>query len=326
SRAKQESALENIIGFKSVSEIAEYLEDTHMSTNCIGLEMDVLPAGAYLRLCSLFHGAVFTDISPFIRQQRSVKSELEISFLETAGEKMDLVFGRLRDEIKPGISEYQVYIKLTQFLLEQGSSLFIRSRRFNMEVSSKYILSGENASRHSSMDSPSGGGEGISTAHPGGAGYKKLRTGEPVLIDGVFNYQGYSVDCTRVFALGELEKQFMQAHQVSMDCHRMFREIGVEGTWIPEIYTRIHDYVNESGFANQFMGGVKFIGHGVGLELDELPIISEKFEQHLQEGMVISLEPKFVFPHGSVGYETTYCIKSGRPSPFNKADEQIQFV
>jgi len=56
-------------------------------------------------------------------------------------------------------------------------------------------------------------------------------------------------------------------------------------------------------------GQVKFVGHGLGLEIDEFPLIAPGFVQELAEGMVIALEPKFVFPgKGVVGLEDDYLV------------------
>lgn len=195
-----------------------------------------------------------------------------------------------------------------------------------MEVPSSTILSGASAGRHSLMDSPSGGGDGICTAYPFGAGYKKLGKNEPVLIDVAFNHEGYIVDCTRIFAIGGLDPVFIKAHRVSMEIHAIFRNKIKEQKTVREICGEINSYVEKEGLSDEFMGGANFIGHGVGLELDELPIINSRFEGHLLEGMVIAFEPKFVFDRGSVGYEDTYYIEKQELKTVNKTGGSIQYL
>jgi Xaa-Pro aminopeptidase len=208
----------------------------------------------------------------------------------------------------------------------EESSLIIRSRRFNMEVPSSTVLSGESASRHSLMDSPSGGGDGICTAYPFGAGLKKLGKREPVLIDVAFNHEGYIVDCTRIFAIGGLDPVFTNAHRVSMEIHAIFIDRIKEQKTVKEVCGKINSYVKKEGLSEEFMGGANFIGHGVGLELDEFPIINSRFEGRLLEGMVIAFEPKFVFDQGSVGYEDTYYIEKLELKTVNKNGGSIQFL
>jgi len=288
--------------------------------------LDTLPAALYLTLCSYFDRAEIIDMSEEIRQIRAVKSEFEQSLIKEGGRRLDRVFEILREEIKPGLPEYEVYKKMVGYLLDQEAELFIRTRAFNMEAMPKIILSGKSAARHSAMNSPSAGGDGLSTAFPTGPGMKIIATNEPVMVDLAFCYQGYIVDCTRIFSSGLLEKYFVHAHRVSLQCHELFMEGVLNGVSIPEMYKKIWDLVEREGLSKVFMGGVKFIGHGVGLELDEYPIISEKNEGKIVPGMVLALEPKFVFPQGTVGIEETYCIEKDGVFAVNRFDREINYI
>lgn len=325
-RAMKESPIPSILGFKSMKEIHGFISDSNLKVSTIGLEMDVLPARFYVSLGSLFQETRFVDVSASIRTIRAVKSGFECSLLEEGGRRFDRVFSRIREEIRPGRTEYDVSMKLIQFLMQEGSSLIVRTRAFNMETFPKHILCGATAARHSSMDSPSGGGDGISFAFPSGAGYNQLAPGLPILVDALFNYEGYIVDCTRIFAIGDLDPIYRHAHEVSGACHRLFIEKTKPGAFIPDIFTSIWDLVRKEKLEAPFMGGVKFIGHGVGLELDEFPVIAQKFEGYIHEGMVIALEPKFVFPGGAVGFENTYIIEERGPRSITNIEESIQYL
>jgi Xaa-Pro aminopeptidase len=325
-RAKRESPVKLIKGFNGIGEIQAYIHDHNLKSSVIGLEMDILPAKMYQSFLSLFPEARFVDISMDIRSIRAVKSKYEISCLIEGGRKLDSVFLKLKAEFDPGITELELHMKLNELFLEEGSSLIVRARRFNMEVFPSTVLSGASASLHSMMDSPSGGGEGICTAYPFGAGFKNLGKGEPVLIDVAFNNEGYIVDCTRIFSIGSLDQAFIKAHGVSMDIHRMFTEKIVSQKTVSEICTDIHRYVEKQGLSGEFMGGANFIGHGVGLELDELPIINSRFESRLIEGMVVAFEPKFVFENGCVGFEDTYYIEQRNIISVNNTERSIHFM
>ncbi|MFW6181179.1 MAG: M24 family metallopeptidase, partial [Spirochaetota bacterium] len=206
------------------------------------------------------------------------------------------------------------------------SSLRVRTRTFNMEAEQRYLLAGDSAARLSAMDSPTAGGEGLTRAYPSGAGMKRVQKGEPFLIDSVFIHEGYVVDCTRIYAPGKLDSRLERAHGVSADCHRMFQETAARGEEIAALHRRVCAHVEEQGLSRWFMGGVKFIGHGVGLELDELPVLTARSPGVLQEGMAVAFEPKFVFPEGTVGYENTYAIQGGRAVSLNRMDEAIQYL
>ncbi len=195
-----------------------------------------------------------------------------------------------------------------------------------MESLSCYVLSGGSAYKHSMIDSPSSGGEGVSIAYPAGAGYKILKNSEPILIDAVFNLDGYNLDCTRIFAIDTLDKSFLHAHGVSEKCHERFMEAVQDCKSIPQIYRDMVGIVKKEKLEAVFMGGVRFIGHGIGLELDELPVISGRYQGYIEEGMVIAFEPKFVFEGGTVGYETAYYIKDKKCVALNNITSAIQLV
>jgi Xaa-Pro aminopeptidase len=326
SRARDESPLENVVSFQRFRHMREYLEDCVIRHGSIGMDLDVVPAKLYLGFQRTFPESSVVDISGFVRRQRAVKSSFELSIMEEAGKRFDRVLARMREEIRAGMSEYQVYMRFAALLLEQRSSLLIRTRMFNMEAETRYILSGSSAANLSSIDSPTAAGSGVTHAFPWGSGERRIKTGEPVLIDSIFVHEGYHVDCTRIFALGSLESDYTRAHDLSRRCHDLFRSELRPGTYIPEFYRRVFDFVDEAGSADVFMGDVKFIGHGVGLELDEFPILSVGFDDGIEEGMVIAFEPKFLFPGGTVGFENTYRVRDDGVESLNRVDEGIQYL
>jgi Xaa-Pro aminopeptidase len=326
SRAREESAVENVVGFRNLREIVDLMNDHDLSYGQIGVDIDILPAKLYLGLKELVPDAEILDIAGFIRRQRAVKSPYELSFMEEAGRRFDHVLECMRDELHPGMTEYQAYMRFAQLLLNHHSSLLIRTRMFNMEAETRYILCGDSAAKLSAIDSPTAAGTGLSRAFPAGAGSKQLGTGEPILIDSVFVHEGYLVDCTRIYAFGELDPIYTRAHDLSKMCHDLFISQAKPGTYIPDLYRMIADLIEEKGMDDVFMGGVRFIGHGVGLELDEFPVISERFDDILQEGMAIAFEPKFVYPGGTVGFENTYRILTEGIESLNRMDEAIQYL
>jgi len=326
SRAKTESPLSSIVGYRRLEEIGDYVKDNNLPSGVIGLEQDVLPASVHRAVESLFPESEFVDISHPIRMIRAIKSDFETENMREAGSRLDRVFEKAREFIRPGMTELDLYELFTGYLLEEGACPFVRARRFNMEVLPCYILSGPSAAKHSSIDSPSSGGDGLTVAYPAGAGKRRIQEGEPILIDAVFSYEGYHVDCTRVFAAGEVERRFLKAHHLSKRCHELFcREVSA-GKQVSDIYRAVRRTVDDEGLGGVFMGKVNFVGHGIGLELDELPVIFEKYRGTVKEGMAVAFEPKFVFEDGTVGYETTYCVRKGRCKAMSNFETEIQVV
>jgi Xaa-Pro aminopeptidase len=139
----------------------------------------------------------------------------------------------------------------------------------------------------------------------------------------VFIYEGYMVDCTRVFATGRVDEKLRRAHAVSGDCHALFLDLVASSTPVADIFESVWRYVSERGLDDVFMGGVRFIGHGVGLEIDEFPVLTGRWKGGIEPGMTIAFEPKFVFPEGTVGYENTYCIEDGCAVSLDRGEESI---
>jgi len=130
-------------------------------------------------------------------------------------------------------------------------------------------------------------------------------------------YNGYVVDCTRTFYLRKLEEKLVKALNVSLEIQKVTIERFTEGVNLKDIYDMAWNMAEDANLDEYFMGHgdskVKFLGHGVGLELDELPVIAENFDFILEKNMTVAIEPKFLFPdQGAVGIENTWASKKGR--------------
>jgi Xaa-Pro dipeptidase len=325
-RALEESSIKRTVGYEDIGEVYEYIGDHRLYTESVGLEMDTIPAKFYLGLVKTFPSLNFVDISKEVRIQRSVKSEYELNLMREGGRRLDRVLEQFRAEFRPGMTEYGLYGKMLELFCRQDAVLYVRTRSFNMEVLPVTILSGPTAALHSSMDSPSGGGEGVSVSFPAGPGHRVIGSGEPVLIDVAFNFGGYIIDCTRIFSVGKISEDKQRAHRISGQCHEIFLESARHGVSIPALCRKIAGYVDREGLSGVFMGKAKFIGHGVGLELDEFPVLSGKFNSSLKQGMTVAFEPKFIFGDGGVGYENTYHIGEIGAESFIRFDGSVQTV
>jgi Xaa-Pro aminopeptidase len=133
------------------------------------------------------------------------------------------------------------------------------------------------------------------------------------LFDYVFISDGYIVDQTRIFAVGHLPNKLLQAHQATLEIQNTIAEAAKPGTTGDEIYHLAIKLAKELGYADNFLGFEKnritFVGHGVGLELDEYPFLAKGQNMLLEAGMIIAVEPKVIFPNvGTVGIENTFVV------------------
>ena len=157
-------------------------------------------------------------------------------------------------------------------------------------------------------------GKGLSSASPHGASCDEIRVNEPILLDyaGVFN--GYITDMTRMFVIGTLDPELKRAFDVAIDIQEMVRQAMKPGAIGEELFLAAASMAEKAGFGSCFMGmpgeQAKFVGHGVGLELDQLPVLAKGFIMPLQSGQVIAVEPKFVIPgKGVIGIENTFVVR-----------------
>lgn len=299
------------IFYEDIKELPELLDHAGLAPQgVLGLELDVMPAALYKRLQEqLFPQHPIRDVSPLIRRQRMVKSPYEIEQQRRAAAIMDRVHEQVPKLLQPGISELELSAALEYRLRLLGHQGMVRVRNWDLELHYGHVLSGTAGLHPAYTDTPSGG-LGFSPAFPQGPSLKKLAPGEPISIDLVACINGYLVDMTRTYALGSLPARAWEAWQAVQEIYQTFQQEARPGVMPGQLYHRIWDLVRARGLADFFMGPgpdrVGFLGHGVGLELDEFPFITARFPFPLAENMVLAFEPKFFLPEiGMVGLEDT---------------------
>jgi Xaa-Pro aminopeptidase len=174
------------------------------------------------------------------------------------------------------------------------------------------------------------GGIGPGPFFSQGPSRRKIRPREPLLFDYSSNVEGYISDQTRIYALGDLPEKFHRAHHVMVKVQEVVSREGKPGARAADLYELALDVVNEAGLSKGFMGhpqAVPFVGHGVGLELDEWPVIGKGSKHTLEKGMIIALEPKFIFPgEGVVGVENTFLVGNDGMESLNRFPDEIIIV
>ncbi len=328
-RAEQESALSKIIPFKGWGELASLIAHSVPKGSKIGLENDVLPANLYFRYQKLLDGFDTVDISGIIRSIRAVKSAYELEIMSKAAIISEAVFNLAREIIRKGLSEIELAGQLEFHARKMGHQGAVRMRGFNQELYFGHIMAGESASTVSFFDGPTSG-QGLNPSYPQGAGMAEIQTNEPVLVDFVSVYQGYMVDQTRIFCLGEPPLHLLEAYNRAVEIKHTLAEEGKPGVLGSALYFSAENQAAQAGLANHFMGyteKVSFVGHGVGIELDELPVIARGLDLPLKEGMVFALEPKFIFPgEGAVGIEDTFVVRQNGLEQITRFSDELQII
>jgi Xaa-Pro aminopeptidase len=169
--------------------------------------------------------------------------------------------------------------------------------------------------------------QGLDPALPGGANKTPLKEGQSVMVDLGGNFNGYMNDMSRVFSIGKLPEEAYTAHQVCLDIQEKIASIARPGIACEVLYDTAVEVVKAAGFADKFMGTgqqAKFIGHGIGLEINEAPVLAPRIKQQLEPGMVFALEPKIVIPGvGPVGIENSWVVTNEGIEKLTNCNEEI---
>jgi Xaa-Pro aminopeptidase len=278
----------------------------------LGLSMDVTPAASYLWLSGKLAGHAIADVGDPLRLQRATKSPWEIAQIRTAADQITKLFPEIGELFREGVSELEVSASIEHRLRILGHPGAMRIRRGG-EFSFMAIVSGDGALYPTNFNGPVGA-EGPSPAAPAGPGWRRLKAGETVMADIVTSFNGYHADDARIFHIGpSVDPKLQHAHAFCLDVLNALEERLKPGAVCGEIYDEVAAWAAGRGEPEGFMGygenRVKFFGHGVGLELDEMPILASRLDTVLRPGMVVAMEPKaFLRSLGAVGCENTYVI------------------
>lgn len=312
-RARLESWLDNIIPAENKNTIPHILNDFGFRRLAhAGLEMDVLPTNLYLWFQQALPRCGWKDISSLIRRLRMVKSDYEIEQIKKSAAVLHTGLMEMKKIIREGLTELEIDGHLAMIARREGHMGMLRMRGWNQEMTYAHVLAGCSGAAVSLLNSPHGG-TGNTPAMAQGAGFRKIRRNEPIGIDYGVAINGYVGDQFRTYVVGTLSDRLKRAYACSQEILSILVDIARPGIPCAELYDAATQKAKQEGLSDFFMGHgegqVKFIGHGIGLEIDEYPIISPRFEGQLENGMVLALEPKFVFPQtGVVGLEDDYVM------------------
>lgn len=295
----------------------------------LGLELDITAYNTVERLKKIFIGAELRNASPLLRQVRAVKDAAALELLRMSGKKQTYVYSRIPRLFTEGMTDIELQIEIERTSRLQGCLGQFRISGDSMELYMGNVLTGDNADTPSPYDFAMGGG-GLDPSLPVGADGTVINQGMTVMVDMNGDYTGYMTDMTRVYCAGPVEAlpaQVRKAHDCSIRIHRELVKMLVPGTEAKALWQRAEEIAREEGLHEYFMGHRQkagFLGHGVGIEINELPVIAPRSRDIIAVGNAVALEPKFVIPGaGAVGIESTYFVHSDHVENLTDAPEAI---
>ncbi len=325
-RAKEESPLADVRPFPSSKDFPA-LFGGHLKK--IGFTFDVAPVQQFNFYSKLLPGRELTDISRPHRELRSVKSAFELEQLRLAAAASCSVFAAIPGFLKRGMRELDIAAEMECRLRKAGSEGYVRTRAYNQELFMGLAVSATAAS-YGFIDGPVSG-RGLSAASPHGASNELVRENEPILVDYSFVRGGYISDMARMFVFGRLDAELQRAFDVALEIQGAVQKALKPGAVCEELFFMAAGMAEKAGFGQNFMGmpgeQAKFVGHGVGLELDEFPVLAPGFNAPLQAGQTVAIEPKFVIPgKGAIGIENTWAVTASGGEKLTDMPNSIVFL
>jgi len=249
------------------------------------------------------------DITGIVHTQREVKSEWELSMMAEGANVQMNMFEAVKTVGGEGVTELELVAAAEAVSRAAGFGGNVQMRRFPLQCDRGVIVSGRAGGIPSFFDSAIGG----TGSHPMasmGSGFTKIKPNVPVLVDLVHLHRGYVVDTTRMFVAGSLSSEWEERLEDMIAVKDTVVDVLDQGANCSEAWRQGLALATELGHGDNLMGMApdqsKFLGHSVGLQLDETPVVAETFDRPLPIGGTMAIEPKVVHSNGSVGSEDTW--------------------
>lgn len=278
------------------------------------LETEFVPLAMFNRVQKHFPFEAFKALDFQLSMTRAIKSAWELNFMEKAGE----IHRRVLEERTPsllreGMSEADLAAELYEVMVKEGHQGTARFAMHDTEIVVAQLGFGTNSLVPTNFDGP-GGNRGLNAAVPSlGSRDRKLKKGDLVFVDMGVGVNGYHSDKTMTYMFGAtLPEEVQRTHQQCVEIQNRIAEMLKPGN-IPEtIYETIMESLSPE-FKQNFMGfgdrQARFLGHGIGLTVDELPVLTKGFKMPIQENMVFAIEPKKgIDGIGMVGIENSFIV------------------
>lgn len=323
----EDVSFDNTIYIRKPEQITDELKNLGRSIpQSVLIETDVISFGECSRLLNTFGLKEAANASALMRKVRSVKTEFELEQVRLCARKHEAVYKMIPSVYKDGMTDIEFQIEIERLMRLHGSLGLFRSYGENMDIYMGSLLTGENAEAPSPFDFALGGA-GTSPILPLGASGQKIKKGNTIMVDMAGNYTPWMTDMTRVFSVGKTLDLAYRAHQVSIEISNKVMDIAKPGVSCAELYNIAMEAVVKNNLEPYFMGTkqqAKFVGHGVGLEINEPPVLTPRSKELLEPNIVFALEPKFVIPEvGAVGIENTYLVTQDGLEKLTILEEEI---
>ena len=312
----------------SFAAVQEALSSLEGPGHRLGVALDVMPAGHLRRLESMLPDWMVDNVSPLVLAQRAIKQPCEIEALEHAAALSSIAYETIIGSLTPGISPVELAAEVGRALRRRGVEENVFFRRWDAWLPSSGIFAAGDEAAIISGHAMTVTGTGVSQALPWGPSRRPIGRGEVVYVDIGLNLAGYHTDFTRSYVAGRADSQASELFDIVKRAQEA--AIGALQPGAPANATMraAQEVVASAGVAGNFQGyGDKqgdYVGHGVGLELDERPTLTSKEEWPLEVNMCLAVETKLIMPEwGGIGIEDTLILEDHGPRLLTRLPREL---
>lgn len=290
--ARQEATVPRVEPMSGLARVAEVAVELGLTGGTLGTELDVAPARVYLRLAEIFPTWELADVSSLVLAQRAVKDEDEIVAMRRAVAVADAGHRVVPQVIAPGMSELALVAEVEAAMRRDGHEGYQSLRYPGARGGGVLLMSGENLAvrgGHGLVVT----GAGLSQASPYGASRRELQLGDLVVVDIGSTWAGYTGDESRTYVVGQATDAQRALFAVARAAEDTVLGDLRPGVAVADLYTAAAAVVAQGSpphFAPGSLALPGFVGHGLGLELDEPPVLWPRDQSYLQAGMVLAVE------------------------------------
>lgn len=308
---------DDVVSVRKPEDLGSIIKSLISSDATVGIMGDDTLWSMAERFRSMLSPMNVVNASAILRGARAVKTPKELEMMEASGFLQTNVYRIIPKLYQEGMTDIELQIEIERELRLKGCLGIFRTSGNDLELYMGNVLTGENADSPSPYDFAMGG-RGLDPSLPVGADGTIIKPSIPVMVDMNGNFNGYMTDMTRCYVLGDIPEHVEKALELSRAICREIAKAALPGTPARELYELALNMVKDAGMEEYFMGHRQhagFVGHGIGITVNEPPVLAPRSKDILQSGNTIAVEPKFVIPgYGAIGIENTYIVNNNGPA------------